>query len=101
MASKEYKEKLRKNKAKLDDLIHYFGRDVDEWINRKDILISAIKDTWRGKQSSEYPPYTCTECNRYWSHEINQSTKKKQYNYLKKSVFNGVLCKKIKCPECS
>lgn len=100
MASKkETLEQKEKRWARIDDLIHYFGKDADEWVDLKIIAKDKALDTWRGKNTTEYPPYLCIKCDRYWSYYLDRK-KQKGKNYLHKEVFNRIRCEKAICEEC-
>ncbi len=98
MASKEQKEQVS-NKNKINDLRYYFGEDADEWIDKKEIKKQKVVDTWKNKSTSQYPPYLCTICNRYWSYGLTQNHKKAQF-YLKKSIYGGLPCDTNTCNNC-
>ena len=98
MASKKQKEQIG-NKNRIDDLQYYFGKDADEWIDKKDIMKQKVVDTWRKKSTSEYPPYLCTECDRYWSYGLTQLHKKDQF-YLQRSMYGGIPCDTNTCKNC-
>tara|TARA_R100001463_G_scaffold52620_2_gene103444 strand:- start:830 stop:1129 length:300 start_codon:yes stop_codon:yes gene_type:complete len=98
MASKDRKEE-RSNREEILNLQYYFGEDADEWIDKKQIKIDKVVDTWRNKSSSEYPPYFCNKCNKYWAYELN-NRRKKITGYLKKSLYGGLPCKRKVCNTC-
>tara|TARA_R110000824_G_scaffold145457_2_gene313753 strand:- start:1456 stop:1761 length:306 start_codon:yes stop_codon:yes gene_type:complete len=100
MASKQEQQEYReKRQARIADLKYYFGKDADEWIDLKTIVKDKALDFWRGKNPTEYPPYLCIECKRYWAYYLN-GRKRKCYEYLSKKTFNRIRCDKIICKDC-
>tara|TARA_R100000781_G_scaffold83247_1_gene51294 strand:- start:194 stop:493 length:300 start_codon:yes stop_codon:yes gene_type:complete len=98
MASKDI-QKEKNNRERILDFQYYFGKDADEWINKKQITKDKVVDTWRKKGSSEYPPQFCNKCNRYWAFALN-SKHKKVGTYLKNSIFKGLRCDTVMCNNC-
>ena len=100
MASKQEQQEYRgKRRARIADLKYYFGKDADEWIDLKIIAEDKALDSWRGKNTTEYPPYLCIECNRYWAYYLDRR-KQKQCEYLSKDTFNRIRCHRVICEEC-
>ena len=99
MASKDNEEYRNKKWARIYDLKYYFGKQADEWIDLLLVAEDKALDSWRGKKPTEYPPYLCLQCKRYWSYALN-SKKKKIQIYLLNSVFKGILCQKQTCKNC-
>tara|TARA_R100000687_G_C6383783_1_gene133939 strand:+ start:379 stop:693 length:315 start_codon:yes stop_codon:yes gene_type:complete len=100
MAPKEELQEYRdKRRAKILDLIYYFGEDADDWIDLKRIAIDKVIDRWRGKVSTKYPPYLCLKCKRYWSYVLN-IRKQKTITYLSRDIFGGIRCNKKNCKDC-
>tara|TARA_R110000803_G_scaffold11686_6_gene34725 strand:- start:625 stop:930 length:306 start_codon:yes stop_codon:yes gene_type:complete len=100
MTSKqELQKNLDKKRARIADLIYYFGDEADQWIDLKIVAEDKALNSWRGKNTTEYPPYLCTECNRYWAYYHNRR-KQKCCGYLPKKTFNRIRCDRLPCKEC-
>jgi len=95
MASKE-----RKKECQIDTLKYYFGEDADEWIDLETMVIDKKVDSWRGKKPTEYPPYLCKQCNRYWAFDLDR-TKAKVHDYLPEKTFSGIPCDRKICYDCT
>tara|TARA_R100000700_G_scaffold41256_2_gene60961 strand:- start:9898 stop:10206 length:309 start_codon:yes stop_codon:yes gene_type:complete len=101
MASRlETSDERGKRKARILDLIYYFGKDAEEWIDLKLVAEDKAIESWRGKNPTEYPPYLCLGCNRYWCYKLNVR-KKKVVDYLSRSIFGGIPCDKKICEVCN
>ena len=99
MASNREQNEIQYINERIKDLEHYFGKDSDEWIDRKLIIKDKVVDTWRAKSISKYPPYLCPNCNKYWAVALSERHEKK-IDYLNKTVFNKIRIERKNCKQC-